>query len=133
MVEFLAGWAAIALRIIFAAIFIPNGYAKLTKNFQKTVEFVESIGFRPSKFWALSLGLGELLGGILVFIGLFTRIGVGLLAIVMLVATYFQIFVWKKTFKEYQFDLLLIASLITLFLLGAGNLSFDILIGGILG
>ena len=126
-------WAPLALRLVLGAIFIIHGYPKL-KNFKGTADWLAGIGFKPGAFWAFALGSAEFFGGIAILIGLFSRIGAGLLIVSMLVATYFNIFKWKKKFSGgYEFDLMILAGLIAIFLLGAGSLSIDQAIGWMLG
>ena len=48
----------------------------------------------------------------------------------MIIATYFKVFKWNTPFTKgqdagYEFDLLIIAGLIAIFLLGSGILSLD--------
>ena len=134
MVELLAEWAVLPLRIIIGIIFIYHGYPKLFKDFKGTKKFVKSIGFIPANFWAFMLAFAEFFGGVAILLGVFTRIAAILIFIVMCVASYFNIFKWKKPFGGgYEFDLMLLAGLITIFLLGAGNLSIDGIIGWVLG
>lgn len=134
MVELLMGWAALPLRILLGILFIYHGYPKLFKDFKGTTKFLKKLGFAPASFWAFVLGFVEFFGGLAILLGLLTRIGAGLLIISMLVAFYHVKFKWKKPFQGgYELDLLIIASLITLFLLGAGNLSFDSMMAWMLG
>jgi putative oxidoreductase len=51
-----------------------------------TAGWLESLGYRPGIIYALGSGLSELIGGVLVALGLLNRIGPGLVILVMLVA-----------------------------------------------
>ena len=137
MVALSVDWAPIALRIILGIIFIMAGYPKL-KDLKGTGGFLAGLGFKPGVFWAFILGIAEFFGGIAILIGLFSRIGSGVLFISMLVALYVQIFVWKTPFQSkekpgYMADVLILIGLLTVFLLGSGTLSFDQVIGWTLG
>ena len=124
MVEVLTGWAPVFLRIAIGLIFILHGYPKLNKNLKKTSEFLNNIGFRPGKFWALVLGSVEFFGGLAILIGLFTRTASVVLGIVMIIALYHHTVVWKKKFiGGYELDFIILFALIALLLLGSGNLS----------
>lgn len=131
-------WAPVALRVMLGVIFIVHGYPKL-KNLQGTAGFLGSQGFKPAMFWALVLGLTEFVGGVAILIGLASRVAAALLIVSMVVASFLQIFKWKTPLKKpdggagYEFDLLIIAALIALLLLGSGNLSVDQLMGWMLG
>jgi putative oxidoreductase len=48
--------------------------------------FLETLGFRPGRFFALALGLGELSGGLLTAAGFLGPIGPALIILLMLVA-----------------------------------------------
>ena len=75
----------LALRIGVGAIFIFSGWMKVS-DLAGTVAFFGTIGFAP--FWAYLVAFVEFLGGIAVLLGVYTRIAAGLLAVVMLVASY---------------------------------------------
>jgi len=51
-----------------------------------TAGWLESLGYRPGIIYALGSGLSELIGGVLVALGLLNGIGPGLVILVMLVA-----------------------------------------------
>lgn len=133
MAELLPGFAPVLLRLLLGIIFVAHGYPKL-KNLKGTASWLTSVGFKPGVFWAVVLGVTEFAGGIALLLGFLTRVAVLFLFISMLVATYFKVFTWKTKFTlqegmGYEFDLLLLAALAALFLLGAGDWSVDYMIG----
>lgn len=75
----------LVLRIGVGAIFIFTGWMKVS-DLAGTVGFFGTIGFSP--FWAYLVSFVELVGGIAILLGVYTRVAAGLLAIVMLVASY---------------------------------------------
>lgn len=102
-----------------------HGYPKLFKHFVGTASWLESIGFKPGKFWALVVGVVEFFGGALLLIGLFVQPVAILLIINMLVA------IWKVKFKiglvdGYEFDLVLLLMALALLVLGGGAYSLDL-------
>ncbi|MBI1968387.1 DoxX family protein [Candidatus Woesearchaeota archaeon] len=128
-----ADWAPLALRLALGVIFIAHGYPKL-KNVKSTAQWLASSGFKPGKFWALVLGFSEFFGGFALLIGFFSRLAAVALIISMSVATFLKIFKWKTPFTAmdkmgWEFDVLLLAALVALFLLGSGALSIDQLLG----
>ncbi|MBS3170136.1 DoxX family protein [Candidatus Woesearchaeota archaeon] len=138
MVVISADWAPVALRIVLAVVFIVHGYPKLFKDFKGTSSFLAGLGFNPGAFWALILGVSEFFGGIALLLGAASRVVASLLIISMTVATLIKIFKWKTPFTKndasgWEFDLLLVAGLVTIFLLGSGNWSIDRVVGWILG
>ena len=108
------------LRVVLAVIFLYHGGAKL---FKKEI---------PASFRAL--GMLEVLGGISILIGFLTELSSIGLAIIMLGAIYFKIFKWKISFYSekstgWEFDLVLLAMALALFVFGPGNFSLDFLFG----
>ncbi len=75
----------LALRIGVGGIFIATGWLKVS-DLAATVEAFGTMGFAP--FWAYLVSFVELLGGVAVLLGVYTRVAAGLLAVVMLVASY---------------------------------------------
>ena len=102
----------LVLRIGIAGIFIMSGWMKVS-TLSQTVAMFGSMGI--GAFWAYAASFGELLGGILVLLGICTRFGALILAIVMGVAL-------SLTYKD-------IAMAMTPFVLLVANLSL-ILSGG---
>lgn len=138
MVTISADWAPLALRVVLASVFIAHGYPKLFKDFAGTSGFLSGLGFKPGAFWAVILGFSEFFGGIALLLGAASRVAVSLLIVSMTVATLTKIIKWKMPFtksdgQSWEFDLLLVASLITLFLLGSGNFSVDQMMGWVFG
>lgn len=137
MASLFPGWESLALRIVLGAIFIVHGLPKL-KNLKGTADMVTSIGFRPGMFWAFMLAASEFFGGILLVVGLASRVAAAFLVIAMLVATGAKIFVWKIPFTKgqeagWEYDAMLLAGLVAVLLLGSGNISVDQMMGWMLG
>lgn len=121
-------WAAVALRLALGVIFLVHGYPKL-KDMQGTSGFLAGLGFKPGMLWAIILGVTEFAGGLALILGLFMRLAAGLLIISMAIATLLKIFKWKTPFSGdqvgWEFDLLIIAVLVALILIGSGSVSLD--------
>jgi len=77
--------ALLVLRVGVGAIFIYAGWGKVS-DLAGTVVFFGTLGFAP--FWAYLVSFVELLGGIVVLLGVYTRIAAALLSVVMIVAVY---------------------------------------------
>lgn len=121
--------ALLILRAAIGILFLPHGWPKL-KNLKQTAGFAASIGFKPGWFWGFMLAFAEFFGALALISGFATRIGAGLLLLSMLVATYHNIFVWKKKFAGgWELDFILLAALAAVLLIGAGAYSIDGLIG----
>jgi putative oxidoreductase len=126
-------WHTIPLRLAVGSVFIGHGAQKLFGWFdgpglQSTAEAFSKMGFSPEM--ALLAASGEFFGGLLVLLGLFTRLGALSVMIVMLVAI-FKVH-WGAFFMpkgiEYAFTLCL--SGLSLLLSGGGALSIDALLKG---
>jgi putative oxidoreductase len=84
-----AGW--LLVRVLLGASLAAHGTQKLFGWFGGyglggTGGFMESLGFRPGKLFALAAGLCEGLGGLLVLLGLLDPVGPGLILIAMFTA-----------------------------------------------
>ncbi len=117
-------WAPLVLRIALGIIFFTHGLQKFKGGIPQIADFLGSLGFEPKVFWAWVLTLSELIGGGLVFIGLFTQFAALILAVVMIVAI-FKVKLKQGLINGYELDLALLAGAIALMLLGGGVLSFD--------
>ena len=83
------------------------------------------LGLTPGMLWAALAGLGEFGGGLLVLLGLFTRLGALAIAIVMLVAilkVHWGAF-FMPTGIEYAASLF--AAAVALLITGGGRFSLD--------
>ena len=108
------------LRLGVASIFIPAGLMKLM-NFSSMVDmFGNSFGFPiPTAFLVVTLAI-ELIGGLAVLIGVYTRFTASLLAIVMVVAL--LTVKGAQGFQAARLDIVLLASSLALAFTGPGGL-----------
>jgi putative oxidoreductase len=127
-------WMTVPLRITLGIIFFAHGSQKLFgwfggRGLQGTAEtFAVKFGLTPGMFWAVLDTFGEFAGGILVFLGLFTRFGALNIAVVMVVAI---LRVHRRAFflpSGMEFPVALLGSAIALMIAGGGELSLDALI-----
>lgn len=121
-------------------IFIAHGAGKVLGSFsgpgfRTFVSYPPPYSFmRPGWLWMGAAALSELVGGILVLLGLFTRIGALLLACVMLTAM-FGVH-WKNGFflnptaPGIEYTVALLGMALALLIAGGGQGSVDRLIGG---
>jgi len=120
--------APLILRLILGVIFIGHGWGKLfgEGNPAGFAGWLGSMGLEPSYLLAVAAGLAETLGGALLIAGLFTRAAASSLVIVMLVAIGF-VHLDAGMFGKggYEFQLLLLAGVISLLIQGAGKYSAD--------
>ena len=124
------------LRITLGAVLIPHGMQKLFgafggQGFAGNAALFDRIGFTPGIFWGTLVGCTELIGGILLVLGLFTRFAAAAVLIFMVVAVKFTSarggFFWSAQGFEYP---LLIGVCALFFLMrGGGPCSLDGAIG----
>ena len=127
-----AGFAALALRIPVAIIFIAHGAQKLFGWFggyglEATGQWMTSIGLEPGYQLALLAGSAEFFGGVALFIGLLVRPVALILSITMVVAIFSVHFDngLFMTNNGYEFALTLLTISISLMFSGAGKLALD--------
>ena len=129
-------FAALVLRLVLGIIFVAHGYPKLFKKEfgpKGFSAFLKNIGIPLPIFFAYVVGISEVVGGLLLILGLWTRLGAFLIACIMIVA------MWKVKFKTglfaktmeggwvggYELDLALFAIAIALTVAGGGVFSLD--------
>lgn len=116
------------IRIVVGVIFVMHGWQKLSWGFQHVAEFLGSLHIPLPALAAVVLTLVEMLGGIMLILGVLTRYVAALLAIDMLVAII--AYHAKNGFfapQGIEFPLLLLAANVNLILTGAGALSLSAL------
>lgn len=130
-----ATWATVPLRLAIGIIFIAHGAQKVFGAFggpglQTFSSFPAPFsGMRPAWVWMGAAAFAELAGGLLVLLGLFTRLGAFLIACVMLTAiigVHWPNFFANNKGLEFPFALLAIA--FALLIAGGGQASVDRLI-----
>src|SRR5215471_823841 len=129
-------WVTVPLRLATGIAFIGHGAQKVLGSFggpgfSKFTSFPAPFSFmRPSAAWMGAAAFAELIGGVLVVLGLFTRIGALLIVCVMLTAIGGVL--WPKFFAPEGMELALafLGMALALLILGGGQLSVDRLIAG---
>jgi putative oxidoreductase len=131
-----SSWAMLPLRLATGIIFIAHGAGKVLGSFggpglRTFVSYPAPYPFmRPAWLWMGAAALSELVAGILILLGLFTRLGAFLLVCVMLTAivgVHWPVFFAPKGF---EFPLALLGMALTLLIAGGGHASVDRLIAG---
>ena len=122
----------LALRVVLGLVFLGHGAQKAFGAFggpglAGASGFMASLGLRPARFWAAVAAFGELLGGALVLLGLFTPVGAALIVATMAVAIA-KVHGPKGFFIQnggYEYNLVLLVAALTLAATGAGAYSVD--------
>jgi putative oxidoreductase len=122
---------ALVARVLLAALFIPAGWGKIA-GFAGTAGYVASVGLPAPQVLAGGALVVELLGGILLLIGLFTRWSALALALFCLLAAFLFHNYWampadKQMMQAMIFwkDLAIAGGLLAIVAFGAGAFSVD--------
>ncbi|MBX4189585.1 DoxX family protein [Candidatus Parcubacteria bacterium] len=118
--------APFVLRVILGLIFLDLGILKLGKEKSRWVTSLEALHLRPAETLATLLGAIEIVGGIMLLVGIYTQVA----ALAFVILTGIELYLeWKDAVfikRNLVFYLLLLAIALSLLLTGAGAYSFDI-------
>lgn len=108
------------MRIMLGLVFFYHGMGKV----KKTQEMAKMMGM--SAGMVSMLGFVEIAAGALLVVGLLTQLSALVVGAVMLGAIYFKKFKWGKgSFKDLEFDLLLLFCAVLILTSGAGSWALD--------
>jgi putative oxidoreductase len=129
--EILAPFAYTLIRVALGLILVPHGFAKLFLGDAATASrnFV-NFGWAYPLAWAYFIGALEFFGGLMLAVGLFTRLVAAAFVIEMSVicfAVLYPNWSWGKRGMEYALFMGIVA--LAIFLRGGGRYSLDRLIG----
>lgn len=109
------------LRLVVGVIFIVHGSGKFNPGF---TEFLSNLGLPPEM--QIPIALAELVSGILLTIGVLTRISSSILSIVMLGAIFHVKGAASLTGERgFEIDLILLAASLTIITMGPGRVSLS--------
>ncbi|MBI4132496.1 MAG: DoxX family protein [Candidatus Sungbacteria bacterium] len=118
-------WGPLILRVTLGVLFMLHGYPKLFTPVRVGFGgWLESIGIRPGKFWALVVGVVEFFGGAALILGVFIELAALLIAIDMLVAMikvkWGQVKVIEMERMGWELDLIYFVAAVSLLFSGPG-------------
>ena len=122
-------WSLTLLRVVLGVIFTYHGYGKLLVKggLPATSQFFAVVGIPMANYAAVLVAFLEFFGGLLLILGLFSRLVSVALIIEMLVAFYKvhlnQGFFISPQAYGYEFILLILAVLVVILVNGAGEIS----------
>ncbi len=119
------------LRATLGLILIPHGCQKLFglfggMGFEKFASLFDKLGYKPGAFWVAVVALTEVVGGLMLVFGFFTRFAALAVVIFMINAVWFTSakgFFWTNGGSEFSILLLVVA--LVFLVRGGGNLSID--------
>lgn len=114
--------AQFVLRVVLGVLLMVHGYPKLFKNFSGFAGWLDSLGLKPGKFWALVAGVVEFFGGMAMVLGVWVAVAGVLVVIQMLVA------MWKVKWGKsgltgengWELDLLYLVAALVVAMMGPG-------------
>jgi putative oxidoreductase len=130
-------WIPVPLRLAVAAVFVAHGAQKVLGSWQgpgfsKFISFPAPYAFmKPAWVWMGAAALSELVGGVLILLGLLTRVGAFFIACTMLVAVLGVH--WPNFFssnKGLEYPMALLAMSLALLISGGGIASIDLALSG---
>ncbi len=123
--------AALLGRILLSAIFILSGFNKIS-SWEQTAAFMSAYGMPLISFFLLGAIFLEIVGGTLVLLGYYTRLGAFFLLLFLLPATLIFHQFWavpeaqmKIQMIMFMKNLAIMGGLFHLFAMGPGKLSLD--------
>lgn len=128
-----ATWSTLPSRLALGIVFTGHGAQKVFGAFAgpglgRWITLTRLVPFplRPAWLWLAADALGELIGGVLILLGLFTRIGAIIICCAMLTAI--VAVHWPNFFimnNGFEYPLTLIGVALSLFIIGGGRASVD--------
>lgn len=114
------------LRVVIGLIFVDLGYLKFRSEKQRWLTSFETLGLRPADFFVPLYGLLQMVGGLMLLVGLWTQVA----ALAFVIFTGIELYVeWKarEIFKrDIVFHLLIFVISLSLLFSGAGAYAIDI-------
>ncbi|MDQ1639836.1 MAG: putative oxidoreductase [Pyrinomonadaceae bacterium] len=131
-----ATWVPLPLRLTMSTIFVAHGAQKVFGSFngpgfQKWTSIPLPFSFmKPTWLWLAVAAFSELIGGVLIFLGLLTRVGAFLIACTMVTAI--AAVHWPSFFvpQGIEYPLALSAICLALLISGGGMASVDLAMSG---
>ena len=126
-------WVTVPIRLGLAVVMVAHGAQKVLGSFggpglEKFISASTPFGFmKPTWLWLGAAALSELIGGLLILLGLLTRLGAFFIACVMLTAVVGVH--WPAFFASqsgYEYPLALLAMALGLLISGGGMASVDL-------
>ncbi len=123
-----SSWSSLLIRVPLGLSFTFHGWGKLfgEHNPEGFAGFLAKIGIEPSYLFAVLTGVTETFGGMLIIIGLFTRLAAASHVILMTVII-FAVHIKQPIFGQGSFELQLFMLMMSIILLiqGGGKFSMD--------
>lgn len=112
------------VRIILGLVMICYGLPKV-KNLHSNARDFEKMGIKPGIFFGTLVAMLEFFGGFLIILGALTSLIALLFGFEMFMGALWKMTKGKKPFTDWSYDLILLATMILLLIIGPGAYSFE--------
>jgi len=119
-----AGWGVAAVRVVMGLVFLTAGWSKVAAGLGAVASNFAKMGMPLPGVTGPYIALLELIGGVLLFVGVAGR-WLGLLFAVEFVVAAFLVKLPTAGWAGARLDLMLLAGAVLLFFAGSGRLSVD--------
>ena len=114
------------LRLVLGLIFLDLGFLKFRSEKQRWIASFETLGLRPADLFVPLYGLLQIIGGVLLLIGLWTQVAALVFAIFTGIELYVEWQAREILKRDMVFYVLILAISLSLLLTGAGAYAIDI-------
>ena len=119
-------FAPLILRLVLGLLFVNLGYLKFKSEKERWIDSFSSLGLQPARFFVSLFGAIQIIGGIMLLVGLYTQIA----ALVFSIITFGELVVEYRNerilTRNIVFYLLVLAIGTSLLFSGAGFFAFDL-------
>ena len=114
------------LRVLVGLIFIDLGYLKFREEKERWLAYFETLGLRPADLFLPLYALLQVVGGLLLLVGLWTQVAALAFAIFTGIELYVEWQAREILKRDMVFYVLILAISLSLLLTGAGAYAIDI-------
>jgi putative oxidoreductase len=118
--------APLILRVVLGFIAIDLGYLKLGKENTRWNALFETINFHPTALFVKALAIIEIIGGLMLLVGVFTQIVAIIFAVIYFCQAVLEYREETLEVRDLPFYVLMFTISLSLVFTGAGAFAFDI-------
>lgn len=118
--------APFLIRVLLGIFFVRYGWFKIGKGRGEKIVFFEKAGLHPGNIFVLISGITEIVGGIMLILGLYTQVAAIVLSLIIFGAVIIKFRRPTILTADMDFYILLFATTLSLLFSGAGAFAFDL-------
>jgi putative oxidoreductase len=119
-------FAPLILRVVLGVILIDLGILKFKSEKSRWIATFEGLRLRPSESLVSFFGLVEIIGGLMLVVGIYTQIAALIFVVMFAIEFYIEWIEANVLKRDLVFYILCLAISLSLLITGAGKLAFDI-------